>query len=156
MLVLAADGTSLGSSYGVIGYERLSNPPDISTAAENTWVLLFEQPGGAGSPGAFLWRNADSGQARECYQQPFYLRFPDQGCSGTPIIYSYMLPNGFACKNGTRLLAASGPAMINASYQSYSTSSGCFNTSGVIPSALQITDIGPATNIGAPLQFLPQ
>lgn len=170
MRVVAADGTPLGNSFGiaVLLPARTMALTTPSPGAGQTWVLLLERPGGTGTPGAFVWRNAWTGRAAYCDEAPnlppgFYdVYYRRQDCTGTPLVHSSALAAGFACVTTVpstdefRLVAALGPVLTKVPFAGWRERAGeCHSAAGVLSSALELSDLGPATDLPAPLQFSP-
>lgn len=163
MRVVAADGTPLGMSYGVTTGSGI--PGDVNPSAQmpNTWVLLFEQPVPA-LAGAFVWRNAADGSPLSCSNPvAFRLAWSGPNCTGTPYFSNGgSVPLGFACRATSipggqlNLYTGVGPVQTNVTVASEGSASGCSNIgSSVLAVALPVVDLGPVSDLPAPLQMLP-
>jgi Collagen triple helix repeat (20 copies) len=161
--VQASDGTPLGSSYGVMslgsGTTGFSGP---SPFAIDTWLLLLEQPGGAGSPLVFVWRNIFSGDALSCSPQGASnsVYYSQPSCSGIPYTPAPG-PPGFACSvNLNRHLVTFQPvaAPDTQVLSFWTTGQPCTDFSAItrISVVYPGTDWGVAAQRAGPLQLLPQ
>jgi hypothetical protein len=163
MQVKTANGTALGSSYGIAMRQSGFWP---STYALDTLVLLLEQPGGVGTRAAFVWRNVYDGTAYTCETTNVFTVFwTGSGCTGNAYAVAETAPSGgFGCRwyaGGTNhLWAITGPPIANAVVLSSGhPTSGCSNYPSPptsMPLVVPVSDLGPAGALAAPLQFSPQ
>jgi hypothetical protein len=162
MLVQAADGTPLGVAFGITSLYRTSTAAFIavSSRSPDTWVLLSEQPGGASTPRAFVWRNVADGTAVPCSPDAWigepWIFYAGLNCTGASYVgWERSPPPGFACNwLGQRMMRAVGPQVSPPAYLSRKDLGGCTNGSGTMSSAaLSFVDFGGIGALPAPLEF---
>lgn len=164
--VRAADGSDLGLSYGMF-YGAVAGMVLDRPASQNVWVLLLEQPGGPGTPQAFVWRPVGGGSAVSCVMYSNLttsIYFTTSNCTGQAYMNSsWAPPGGFACAaavqggGGTHLFMSTGP-VVGATALSSLEGGGCivFGSPQSVGGAVTVSDLGSMPMIAGPLQFSAQ
>jgi len=180
MRVTDATGADLGPVYGfqtlpVISTNMQSVASSVSvSAASQSWVLVAEQPGGAGTERYLVWRSIGAGLSwpMDCLfggpadttRTIFYL---GAGCTGSAYIYANALPvPGFACNTfllpdrmKTHMVAAAAvpsPEVVVSWSSSNLLNCTTFSSQQLLDAVYLLTDLGPAVLPPAPLRIVLQ
>ena len=176
VMILDGNGVALGPAYAlqisqaINSYSTGGAPVNGATS---TFVLLKEQPGGAGTPYYLVWRDM-MGWPVPCklgltvynYYSTNTVYFSLPGCSGHAYTQAgYGPPVGIACLftegNGnlaTSSLPQAGPVGYWSSKSVGWNASACSTESALrsVTGVVELVDIGTAATLVSPLQVVPQ
>jgi hypothetical protein len=155
--VTAADGTSLGKAYNLLGVVggSINYPTVFTTASAYTYVLLAEQPRGTGTPKVLVWRNVRDGTViRDTGFPGVYYTGID--CSGDLYsdVISQLPPQGMASGawlgDSLHLVMAGATVVPSLKVGSIDSGGSCRNGPWTVGPVNALIDLGTATPLPAP------